>query len=42
MEITLYCIRCSIFSQLRDLSEGVVWECLGVRVTARASAFSIC
>ena len=40
MENILYCIRCSIFSHRRDASARVIWECLVVRVTARASAFS--
>ena len=35
-------MRCSILSQWSDLSAGFIRECLGVRVTVRASAFLIC
>ena len=39
METILNRIRFSILSQLSDLSAGVIRECLGVRLTVRASAF---
>ena len=42
METLLNWIRCSILSQWSNLNAGVIRECLGVRMTVRASAFWIC
>ena len=42
IDMILYWIRCSTLSQWRDVSTGVMWKCLGVRVTARACPLWMC